>query len=144
MTSVLVRSRDNYQQEIIAGDHYLYADEPLHIGGDDTAPDPYSLLLAALGACTSITVRMYAKRKNWDLREVEIELTHGSDYTTDCENCADKAVKLEKVTMALNFQGNLDGEQRQRLFEIAKRCPVHQTLIGDIRVSHRLTDEDSP
>ncbi len=135
MTTVTVRSRHNFQQEIVAGDHYLFADEPQSVGGDDTGPDPYSFLLGALGACTAITLKMYAQRKQWDLQSVEIELTHNHDYLKDCEECGDKPVKIDRITRQLTFVGNLDAAQRQRLAEFANRCPVHQTLTGRIEIT---------
>lgn len=136
MTIITVRSRDGYQQEIIAGDHVIFADEPIEVGGADTGPNPYELLLGALGACTSITVKMYAQRKGWDLQEVEVELRHSKDYLQDCIDCLDKDVKLDHITLRLSFKGNLDDEQRARLFEIAKRCPVHRTLTTRIVIRH--------
>lgn len=136
MTTITVRSIKGYQQEIIAGDHVVYADEPVAIGGHDTGPNPYELLLGALGACTSITVTMYAQRKGWDLQQVEVELTHSKDYVKDCEACADTDVKLDNVTVKLAFRGQLDAAQQQRLREIAERCPVSQTLKGSMRITH--------
>ena len=130
MLTITVRSVAGYQQEIIAGDHVLFADEPVAAGGDDTGPNPYELLLGALGACTSITLEMYARRKGWDLKHVEVELTHTKDYAKDCEDCPDKPTRIDRITRRIRLGGALDAEQRQRLMEIAKRCPVHQTLTG--------------
>lgn len=136
MTTVTVRSGHNYQQEIVAGDHILFADEPTEIGGDDTGPNPYALLLGALGACTSITVQMYAKRKGWPLDGVEIELTHGKDHAQDCEACEDKDARLDTVQVAVKLRGDLQEEQRKRLLYIATRCPVNQTLGAGLKISH--------
>lgn len=141
MTTVRVRSRDGYQQEIITGDHILFADEPLDVGGDNTGPNPYALLLGALGACTAITMQMYARRKGWDLQHVEIGLTHGKDYAQDCADCMQKNVKIDRIMRKIKLIGNLDAAQRERLMEIARRCPVHQTLTaGHIEVA----DEEIP
>ena len=137
MTTVTVRSRQNYQQEILAGDHIIFADEPEHVGGDDTAPDPYSLLLGALGACTSITLQMYAQRKGWPLERVEVELTHRRDYKEDCERCDEKDTRLDVVDIAISLYGQLDADQRERLHYIATRCPVNQTLGKGIKTVHR-------
>lgn len=136
MASVTVRTIDDYQQEIIAGDHVLWADEPTDIGGDDTGPTPYELLLGALGACTSITLSMYARRKGWDLRKVTVDLEHSNDYRKDCENCADSEVQLDRITVRLRLEGELDEAQRKRLMEIAERCPVNQTFRRGMRIEH--------
>ncbi len=136
MTTVTVRSRQNYQQEIISGDHFVFADEPLNVGGDDTGPNPYELLLGALGACTSITLQMYARRKSWPLEAVEVELTHRRDYAKDCEECAEQEARIDVVDVKIALRGDLDDEQRRRLHEIAQRCPVNQTLGRGIRTVH--------
>jgi putative redox protein len=134
-TTVTVRSTQRYQQEIIAGDHIVFADEPTAIGGDDTGPNPYELLLGALGSCKAITVIMYAQRKGWDLQAVQVELTHSKDFAADCEACVDRDVKLDRIKVKIAFKGNLDDQQQERLKEIAKRCPVHQTLISKIDIT---------
>ena len=136
MTTVTVRSLHHYQQEIVAGDHILFADEPFDAGGDDTGPKPYELLLGALGACTSITLQMYAKRKGWPLEGVEVELTHNKDYTKDCEECERDDARLDKVQIAVTLQGDLDDSQRARLLEIAERCPVNKTLSAGLKITH--------
>lgn len=133
-TTVTVRSINHYQQEIIAGDHIIFADEPTDVGGDDTGPNPYELLLGALGSCKAITVTMYAQRKGWDLQGVEVDLTHSKDYAADCEACVDKDVKLDRITVKIAFKGNLDDDQRLKLKEISKRCPIHQTMISKIDI----------
>src|SRR4030095_9481305 len=108
----------------LARSHRLAADEPLEVGGTDTGPTPYELLLGALGACKSMTTLMYAQRKGWDLQGVNVELTHSRDYRKDCEDCPDRGARIDRITVALTFQGNLDEGQRARLREIAGRCPV--------------------
>lgn len=137
MGTVTVRTADGFQQEIVAGDHVLWADEPTDIGGDDTGPTPYELLLGALGACTSITLSMYARRKKWDLRKVNIDLEHSNDYRKDCEKCEDGEVHLDHVTVTLSLEGELDDAQRKRLMEIAARCPVNQSLGRGMHVVHK-------
>jgi putative redox protein len=136
MTTVTVRSRQNYQQEIIADDHILFADEPLDIGGDDTGPNPYQLLLGALGSCTSITLQMYARRKGWPLERVEVELTHRRNHAKDCEECSEQETRIDVVELRIGLKGDLDAEQRRRLHEIAQRCPVNQTLSRGMRTIH--------
>lgn len=138
MSTITVRSIDGYQNEIIAGDHVVFVDEPADVGGNDTGPNPYELLLGALGACTSITVTMYAARKKWDLQQVQIDLDLDRNYAQDCADCAEKDTKLDRVTVRVGLRGNLDDQQRQRLFDIAKRCPVHQTLKSSFRIEHEM------
>lgn len=138
MANVIVRSLDNLRQEIAAGPHTFYADEPADSGGDDVGPDPYELLLAALGACTSMTLTLYARRKGWPLAGVEVRLSHRHDYAQDCEDCSDETAKLDVIERLITLQGELDEAQRARLLEIATRCPVHRTLTGTIRVDDRL------
>ena len=136
MLTVTVRSLSGYQQEIIAGDHVVFADEPVDVGGDDTGPNPYELLLGALGSCTAITLQMYAARKQWPLERLEIELTHSKDHARDCADCPESKVRLDRITRRIRLVGDLDAAQRQRLMEIAQRCPVHQTLTeGRVEVA---------
>jgi putative redox protein len=138
MPTITVRSRDRFQQEIIAGDHVIFADEPTDVGGDDTGPNPYELLLAALGACTSMTLQMYARHKGWDVQQVEVELRHAKDYYKDCEDCPESDSKIDQIDLRLTIKGQLDEAQRQRLLEIARRCPVHQTLTNATKIRHEL------
>lgn len=144
MAEVLVRSSGNFQQEIVAGNHSWFADEPLEAGGNDTGPDPYGLLLGALGACTSMTLLMYARRKGWTLEHVEIRLSHRRDYLKDCEDCSAKAVQIDRIERTINLTGQLDEAQRARLVEIAKMCPVHRTLSGTMQIEDNLMAELAP
>src|SRR3712207_9320959 len=115
MIEVVVSSVGGLRQEIWASGHTLPADEPREVGGEDTGPSPYELLLGALGACTSITLQMYAQRKGWSLEGVELELTHRKDYMEDCERCEDNEVRLDVVEIKLALRGELDDAQRERL-----------------------------
>ncbi len=135
---VLVRtSNEGYTSQVLAGKHHLIADEPTSVGGDDLGPSPYQYLLTALGSCTSMTLRMYADRKNWDLQEVDVHLSHFKDHKQDCEECEKPSSKIDVIERELAFKGNLDEQQRAKLAEIADRCPVHRTLEGiiDIRTT---------
>jgi putative redox protein len=134
MAKVVVQSKDNLQQEIIAGRHTITADEPTTSGGGDLGPDPYSLLLAALGACTSMTLKLYARQKNWPLRSVRVELSHDKIHAKDCLECTTKEGKLDQIERRIFLEGDLDAQQESRLREIAKRCPVHRTLTSEIRI----------
>ena len=127
MTQVLVKNVDaaNYKQEITAGSHKLAADVPKDKGGDETAPNPHELLLASLGACTTITLQMYAKNKNWDLKKVSVNLTH-----EDVEDPANPGKKLAKITRDIQVEGELTEEQVESLKVIADKCPIHKILQG--------------
>src|SRR3990170_4257103 len=128
---VLVKNARNVQVEITTGRHTLLADEPLGVG-DDAGPDPYALLLSALGACKVMTVMMYACRKGWQLENVEIGLEAHKVHAKDCEDCeSDPDAKVDIIDVALKLEGNLTPEQIQRLVQISERCPVHRTLIGE-------------
>lgn len=117
-----------FAQVVYDGKHRLTADEPMEAGGLDTGPSPYRLLLAALGACTSITLRMYAERKKWPLRHVAVRLRHGKSHAKDCADCEEKPEKIDRIEREIELTGELTEEQRRRLLEIANKCPVHQTL----------------
>ena len=125
---------DKLTQEVIAGPHGFLSDEPHTLGGADEGPTPYDLLLAALGSCTAITLRMYAKRKSWPLLNVTVALRHDRIHLTDCDGCAEKPMKVERIERAITLEGPLDAEQRARLLEIADKCPVHRTLEAEVRV----------
>ena len=136
--SVVVRgSADGFAQEIHAGRHRIRADEPASAGGTDTGLSPYDLLLAALGACTSMTVGMYARRKAWPLEEVTVHLRHSKIYATDCADCETKEGMLDRIERDIHFAGPLTDEQRFKLLEIANKCPVHRTLTSEIDIRTR-------
>jgi putative redox protein len=137
--SVVVRgSADGFAQVIHAGRHRLAADEPASAGGTDTGPSPYDLLLAALGACTSMTVAMYARRKVWPLEEVTVHLRHSKIYAADCAECETKEGMLDRIERDIHFAGPLTEEQRSRLLEISNKCPVHRTLTSEIEIDTRV------
>ena len=128
-----------FAQLVQAGRHRLRADEPAAVGGDDSGPNPYDLLLAALGACTSMTVRMYAEQKKWPLRRVSVELKHDKVHAADCAECETREGRIDKIERVLTLEGELDDAQRQRLLEIAGKCPVHRTLHSEVWVPTRLS-----
>jgi uncharacterized OsmC-like protein/fermentation-respiration switch protein FrsA (DUF1100 family) len=123
-----------FQQTITAGPHHLVADEPIAAGGQDTGPGPYDLLIAGLGACTSMTMRMYADRKALPLDRVTVTLKHSKIHAKDCEECETREGMLDQIERDISIEGALDAEQRQRLMEIADKCPVHRTLHSEIRI----------
>jgi putative redox protein len=127
-----------FQQEIVAGPHRLFADEPESVGGGDTGPSPYELVLAGLGACTSMTLRMYANRKRWPLDGVAVSLSHDKIHAADCEECETREGKIDRIDREIELEGMLDEEQRRRLAEIADKCPVHRTLHSEIQIRTRL------
>jgi uncharacterized OsmC-like protein len=138
MAGVTVKSGPGLLQHIQAGPHTLIADEPVAAGGTDAGPDPYALLLSALGACTSMTVRMYAARKGWALRDVEIELDVARVYAEDCEHCEQPRAMVDRIRRRITLIGDLDAGQRVRLAEIAKKCPVHKTLVAGVRIEDEI------
>ena len=127
-----------FAQLISAGRHRLRADEPEAVGGDDSGPGPYELLLAALGACTSMTVRMYAEQKKWPLERVSVELRHDKVHATDCAECETREGKIDRIERVLTLEGKLDEAQRARLLEIANKCPVHRTLHSEVWIATSL------
>ncbi|GIX16796.1 MAG: osmotically inducible protein C [Rhodothalassiaceae bacterium] len=123
-----------YQEVISAKGHRMLADEPEEVGGLNHGPDPYGLLLSALGACTAMTLRMYAERKDWPLEHVAVRLGHRKVHAADCADCETKDGMIDEITREIAIEGALDDGQRARLLEIANRCPVHRTLTGEVRV----------
>jgi putative redox protein len=132
--SVVARSLANVQVEITAGRHRFVADEPLLIG-DDSGPNPYDLLLSALGACTVMTIRMYARLRGWPLNSVEVSLNTYKVHAHDCEDCeSNPNARVDIIERQITLRGELTPEQIARLTEIADRCPVHRTLTGEIKI----------
>ncbi len=125
---------DSFRTDIAAGHHVLVGDEPLDAGGTDVGPNPYDLLSAALASCTTMTLKMYAGLKKMALRSVTVEVRHGKVHAEDCADCETSGGKVDEFQRVLIFDGDLSEEQRQRLLEIAERCPVHKTLHGEVKV----------
>ena len=135
---VIVRGEGSgFAQEIAIGPHRLTGDEPESVGGTGTGPSPYDFLLAALGSCTSITVGMYARQKNWPLERVTVWLRHSKIYAADCAECETREGMLDRIERDMRFDGPLTAEQRSRLLEIANKCPVHRTLTSEINIRTR-------
>lgn len=132
--NVIARSAGGFQVKIEAGRHHFIADEPEGVG-EDAGPNPYDLLLSALGACTVMTLQMYARRKEWPLEAVEVRLTTYKVHAADCGECSSEGnARVDIIERELKFSGALSDEQKKRLTEIAERCPVHRTLTTETRI----------
>jgi putative redox protein len=138
---VLVEETGNgkFEQAIIAGPHRYLADEPMSVGGNGSGPSPYEYLLAGLGACTSMTIRLYAGLKKIPLAHVSVRLKHDKIHAADCENCETKEGKIDRIDREIVLEGELNVEQRAKLMEIADKCPVHRTLHSEIDIRTRET-----
>ncbi len=139
--SVVVReSNKKFTREILTPHHRLISDEPIALGGDDLGLNPYELLLAALGSCTSMTLRMYANHKKIDLQDIFVELHHSRIHAEDCDGCEKQKTQIDIITRKIQLSGNLSEQQRTRLLEIANQCPVHKTLNSKIQIETSLVD----
>jgi len=134
VVEVQERHKGRYQQTIRVGQHELIGDEPTSVGGDDAGPNPYEFLLAALGACTSMTLRMYAERKALPLEHVSVRLRHEKVHARDCADCEDKGALIDRMERRISLGGPLSAEQREALLAIANKCPVHRTLESEVRI----------
>ncbi len=129
---------ERFTTQIKVGRHRLTADEPEDFGGNDFGPSPYGLVASGLAACTAMTLRMYAERKKWDLREITVHVSHARSHIEDCQNCDSANGKIDKFTRELELVGELDNDQKRRLLEIADKCPVHKTLESNARIENSL------
>lgn len=130
--------KEGFTTEVMVGKHHLTADEPVEIGGNDYGPSPYELVSAGLGACTAMTIQMYARRKKWPVEEVQVHLNHRKDYAEDMAASDKKATKIDRFERVILLKGDLTDTQKNRLLEIADRCPVHRTLHENVEVVTRL------
>ena len=137
MSDVTVTSLSNLRNEVRYGhDHTLFTDEPVEAGGEDAGPDPYTLVLAALGSCISMTVTLYARRKGWPLDRVIVRLRQNRIHAADCQECTDTTEGfVHRIDRSVTLEGNLSEEQRIRLQEISHKCPVHKTLTSEIVIT---------
>jgi putative redox protein len=129
-----------FQQQVVSGRHTLYADEPENAGGLDSGPSPYDYLAIALGACTSMTLRLYAERKKLPLEHVEVEVTHAKVHAKDCAECEEREGRLDRLERRIALAGDLSQDERARLLQIADKCPVHRTLEQSSVIVTRLKD----
>ena len=129
---------DGFTTKLKLGKHYMTADEPKPFGGNNFGPNPYELLSAGLSACTAMTLQLYAKRKKWDLENVEVHINYFREHQLDCMDCLDKTAKIDTFDLSIKVTGNLDESQLKKLMEIAKKCPVHKTLTSTIQIHTKL------
>ena len=135
---VVVTTGEGLRTEVSAGGHALVADEPENLGGTDEGPNPYDLLLAALGGCTAMTLRMYADRKGWPLESVTVRLSQDRIHAKDCEECETVEGRIDRIQREIELGGPLEEKQRRRLVEVADMCPVHRTLKAEVLVENSL------
>jgi putative redox protein len=140
MVAVRETGVSKFQNMVTIGPHRLVADEPASAGGDDAGPSPYDFVLAGLGACKSMTMRLYAERKAFPLERATVTLHHRKIHAEDCAECETKEGMLDQIEVAIGLEGPLDADQRKRILEIADRCPVHRTLTSEIRIVTRPAD----
>ena len=138
MKEVIVKFIRNYQHEAKTSQQTIIIDESKEVGGDGKGPDPYDMLLSALGGCTAMTIMMYARRKGWPVEGIQVKLNHEKIHAQDCDECDTQEGKLDQITKTIFLRGNLTQEQKERLLEIADRCPVNRTLTTECRVRGKL------
>ena len=140
--NVVVRETRNskFQQTVTTGPHQMLADEPVAVGGQDSGPGPYDFVLAGLGACTSMTMRMYADRKSLPVERITVTLKHSKIHAEDCAECETREGMLDQIDRVIAIEGVLDADQRKRLMEIADKCPVHRTLTSEVRIVTKAAD----
>lgn len=144
MCALKVRWIGNLKQEVVTRQHRLIVDEPTSVGGDDAGPDPYELILGALGSCTAMTVLLYAKRREWQIEWLEVTLDQDRIHASECASCDPKTrpnQEIMRISLNLEVHGDLNEEQLQRLREVAKLCPVRRTLTGEIVVEDTLVTQ---
>lgn len=139
-TVVVESCGERIAQDVRVGRHFLRADEPTALGGEDSGPSPYDLLLAGLGSCTSMTLQMYARRKKWAIDDVTVKLQHGKIHAKDCADCETTTGKIDRIEREIALVGDLTSDQRARLLEIADRCPVHRSLRSEVKIETKLAD----
>jgi uncharacterized OsmC-like protein len=134
---------DGFSTRMKAGNHYLVADEPTEAGGTDTGPSPYDFLSAGLASCTAMTLQLYARRKGWPLHTVRVHTRYGKKHALDCEHCEEADARIATFERVLELLGPLSEAQRERLLDIANKCPVHRTLSAKIQILTKLAEPDA-
>ncbi len=138
--AAILDGNQKFTTNLKLGNHYLTADEPTQFGGNDFGPSPYELVSGGLAACTVMTIQMYARRKKWEVSNVSVNVNYSKDHAIDCENCEDKSAKIDRFSLEIKLEGAITEEQKERLMEIAGKCPVHRTLKSDIQIETKLID----
>ena len=133
------RITEKFTQDVYTKEHHVVGDEPPKVGGADLGMTPYDYLLAALGTCTSMTIKMYADIKKWPIENVEVKLTHDKVHAADCGDCETSKGKVDEIRRRVHVTGDLTEEQRSRILEIADKCPVHKTLHSEVKIHSELT-----
>ena len=141
MGAVLVRSAASFRCQVEVGRHHFVVDEPASAGGSDEGPTPYDLLSVALGSCTSMTLNFYAKREGIALTGVEVSVTNDRSYAKDCADCESSSGYIHRFSVRLRLHGDLTVEERAKLLDVARRCPVYKTLTSEIRIDEVLEDD---
>lgn len=132
-------TKDTYTTQVSTPNHMGLTDEPVALGGRNKGPSPYDLLIGALASCTSITLRMYINRKGWDAQRIHVRVNYSRDYKEDCESCSSAEKKIDVFERIINIEGNLDDAKRERILEIANKCPVHMTLENTAKIKTRIS-----
>lgn len=132
--ALTVKNSAGYKTEITSGIHTITGDEPVSSGGSNAGPDPYALLLSSLGSCKAITIRMFAERRKYLLKDVIIKLSHKKIHAVDCVECETKEGKIDHINVEIELSGDLTDEQRKSMIDISKKCPVHKTLTSEIKI----------
>lgn len=136
-----LKVKEGFTTQMKLGVHYMTADEPVSVGGNNFGPNPYDYVTGGLAACKAMTVKMYAERKGWEVENISVFINHSKDYATDCEQCEDnKSARIDVFECELEFEGNLTPEQKNRMLQIADRCPVHRTLTEDVAIKSKLKE----
>lgn len=137
---VYLPENESFKTTLTAGNHELISDEPTTVeGGQNLGPDPYDYLLMSLGTCTVMTVKMYARQKGWELGDLFMELRHNKSHVDDCKTCENPSSKIDIIEKELIIKGDLNDEQIDKLLEISKKCPVHRTLLNEIRIESSIS-----
>lgn len=137
-TFAVAITKEELTTQVSTEGHMGLVDEPVEIGGLDKGPTPYDLLCGALASCTSITLRLYANRKEWEVSRIRVEVRYAKEYKADCENCDQSSPKVDTFERMISIEGDLTDQQKERMLQIANNCPVHKTLESDIHISSRL------